>query len=65
MQGVIKTIAADRGFGFITREGEKDLFFHAKNLKGIRFEELRVGDTLSFEIGEGEKGQHALNIQFV
>ncbi len=62
MKGTIKTIT-DRGFGFISREGEtKDLFFHSKELKGVTFDELKPGDVVTFEIAEGEKGQSATNV---
>ena len=48
MQGTVKT-KTDRGFGFIARDGEaKDLFFHSKDLVGITFDEIQVGDTVSF-----------------
>lgn len=61
MTGTIKTLR--EGFGFISREGEtKDLFFHAKNLSGVTFEELKMGDTLSFEVEETEKGPAAVNV---
>jgi CspA family cold shock protein len=60
--GKIKTLT-DKGFGFISREGEsKDLFFHSKDLQGVTFEELREGDMLSFEVIEGEKGFSAINV---
>lgn len=62
MKGTIKTLT-DRGFGFIAREGEaKDLFFHSKELKGVTFDELKVGDMLTFEIANGEKGPSAVNV---
>ena len=62
MQGTIKTLT-DRGFGFIAREGEtKDLFFHSKDLNGVTFEELKVGDVLTFEVSEGQKGPAAVNV---
>jgi len=62
MQGIIKTLT-DRGFGFISRDGEtKDLFFHSKDLNGVTFEELKVGDTLTFEVSEGQKGPAAVNV---
>jgi len=62
MTGTIKTLT-DRGFGFISREGEtKDLFFHSKELKGVTYEELKVGDTVTFEIVEGPKGLSATNV---
>jgi CspA family cold shock protein len=62
MQGTIKK-KTDRGFGFISREGEaKDLFFHSKDLQGITFEELKEGDVVNFEIVDGDKGPAAQNV---
>jgi len=62
MTGTVKT-KTDRGFGFIAREGEaKDLFFHAKELNGVTFDELRVGDVVSFEVVQGDKGPSAVNV---
>lgn len=62
MTGTIKTLT-DRGFGFIAREGEtKDLFFHSKDLQGVTFEELKVGDAVTFEIAQGEKGPSAVKV---
>lgn len=63
MKGTIKKLVSERGFGFIAREGEaKDLFFHSKELKGVTFEELKEGDTLTFDVAEGEKGPSAVNV---
>ncbi len=63
MTGTIKTLT-DKGFGFISREGEtKDLFFHSKELNGLRFDELKVGDMVSFEVVDGPKGPAATNVQ--
>ena len=62
MNGIIKTLT-ERGFGFITREGEtKDLFFHSKDLVGVTFDELKVGDAVTFEGVEGEKGPAAVKV---
>ncbi|MCX6758554.1 MAG: cold shock domain-containing protein [Candidatus Nealsonbacteria bacterium] len=62
MDGTIKTLT-DRGFGFISREGEsKDLFFHSKELKGVTYDELKVGDTVTFDVINGEKGPAATNV---
>ena len=62
MKGTIKTLT-DRGFGFIAREGEtKDLFFHSKELKGVTFDELQVGDPVTFEVVDGPKGPAAVNV---
>lgn len=53
----------DKGFGFIKIEGqEKDLFFHSNEVTGTTFDELREGDKVSFEVGEGPKGPNATNV---
>jgi len=63
MNGTIKT-KTDRGFGFISREGEtKDLFFHSKALAGVTFDELKVGDAVTFEVEDSPKGQNAVNVK--
>ena len=63
MTGTIKTIVAGKNFGFISREGEaKDLFIHANDLQGVTFEELKVGDVVSFDVEEGQKGPSAKNV---
>ncbi len=65
MTGTIKT-KTEKGFGFITREGEtKDLFFHSNDLKGITWDEIAVGDTVNFDVVDGEKGPSAKNVERV
>lgn len=63
MTGTIKTLT-EKGFGFIAREGEeKDLFFHANDLSGgITFNDLKVGDAVTFDVEEGPKGPAAKNV---
>ncbi|XOB41838.1 MAG: cold-shock protein [Candidatus Nealsonbacteria bacterium] len=62
MEGTIKNLT-DKGFGFITVDGEeKDLFFHKNELKGVNYEELKVGDRVSFEKADSEKGPNATNV---
>ncbi len=61
-KGTIKTLT-DRGFGFIAQEGvAKDLFFHSKDLKGVMFDSLKVGDVVTFEVVDGPKGPAAANV---
>ncbi len=63
MEGTIKTLISDKGFGFITVDGEeKDLFFHKNELKDVSYEELKVGDRVSFEKADSEKGPNATNV---
>ncbi len=62
MTGTIKTLT-EKGYGFIAREGEtKDLFFHSKELQGVTFQELKVGDAVTFDVVEGDKGPAATNV---
>ncbi len=63
MNGIIKT-KTDRGFGFISREGEaKDLFFHSSDLSGVTYDELKEGAAVTFDVVEGEKGPSAKNVK--
>jgi CspA family cold shock protein len=63
MNGKIKT-KTDRGFGFISREGEeKDLFFHSNDLVGVTFEDLKEGAEVTFDIVDGDKGPNAKNVK--
>ena len=53
----------DKGFGFITREGEdKDLFFHSNDLDGVEYNDLKEGDTVTFEVAQGDKGPNAVKV---
>jgi len=62
MKGTVKT-KTDRGYGFISREGEeKDLFFHSSDLIGVSFDELKVGDAVTFEVEQGDKGPSAKKV---
>ena len=65
MNGTIKT-KTDKGFGFISREGEdKDLFFHSNDLSDVSFDALEVGAEVTFDVVEGEKGPSAKNVKLV
>lgn len=56
----------DKGFGFISREGEaKDLFFHSNELVNTTFDELREGDKLEFEVADSPKGPNAVKVSKV
>jgi len=59
-----KIVRLNNGFGFIEQEGEdKDLFFHANELEGVEFNELKEGDELNFEIAESPKGFNAVQVK--
>ncbi|MEK7066902.1 MAG: cold shock domain-containing protein [Patescibacteria group bacterium] len=68
MTGKIKT-KTDRGFGFITPDGEtKDIFFHSTKLSGVTFDELsdgkdgREATAVTFDVVQGDKGPAAENV---
>ncbi|HXX67428.1 MAG TPA: cold shock domain-containing protein [Polyangiaceae bacterium] len=61
-EGTIKRLT-DKGFGFIDIGGGKDLFFHRSAVEGVRFEDLREGQRVSFNAGQGPKGPRAENVK--
>ena len=62
MTGTIKTVT-DKGFGFIAVEGQtKDIFFHANDLSGVKFDEIKVGDAVNFDVVDSPKGPSAKNV---
>jgi len=63
MQGTVKTFNVEKGFGFISRPGEQDVFVHHSNIVGEGFKSLSVGQSVEFEIGPGRKGDEARNVR--
>ena len=62
-EGTIKRLT-DKGFGFISTGGPKDIFFHMSALaNGVRFDDLQEGQRVSYEEGHGPKGPRAENVQ--
>ena len=61
-QGTIKRLT-DKGFGFIANESGADLFFHMSAVEGVRFEDLREGQKVSYTEGRGPKGPRAENVR--
>jgi cold shock protein len=63
-EGTIKRLT-DKGFGFISNASGTDLFFHMSAVEGVRFEELREGQKVSFNEGRGPKGARAENVRVI
>ena len=60
-EGTIKRLT-DKGFGFIDTGDGKDIFFHMSSLESTTYEELREGQRVTFNAGEGPKGPRAENV---
>lgn len=58
--GTVKFFNYNKGFGFITQERGEDLFFHISEVQG---QEPQDGDTVQFEIGQGNKGPCATSVR--
>ena len=63
-EGTIKRIT-DKGFGFIEDGTGKDMFFHSSAFEDVRFDELREGQQVSYNVGQGPKGPRAENVRVV
>jgi CspA family cold shock protein len=63
MQGTIKRVVREKGFGFILSPDGKDVFFHRNGLQGMDFEGLQEGTTVEFDIEQGAKGPRAANVR--
>jgi CspA family cold shock protein len=60
--GTVKWFNESKGFGFITREDGSDVFAHYSDIQGDGFKTIVEGDTVSFEVVDGDKGPKATNI---
>ena len=64
--GKVKWFKADKGYGFITVEDQsKDIFVHYSAINSDGFRTLEEGQTVSFDIVEGDRGQQASNVTVV
>ena len=60
--GVVKWFNAEKGFGFISVEGEKDVFVHFSAIQAEGYRSLEEGQEVQFEIVDGDKGPQAANV---
>jgi CspA family cold shock protein len=61
--GKVKRLVQERGFGFITVDDGREIFFHRSGVQGTTFEALREGQRVSFEVEKGQKGPRAVRVQ--
>jgi len=63
--GTVKFYDTERGYGFVEREGSSDLFVHASALAGGPAGSLEAGQAVTFEVGQGRRGDEARNVKVV
>ena len=59
----MKWFDASKGFGFITRESGDDIFVHFTSIKGSGYRTLDEGQKVEFQVGAGQKGPIAMDVQ--
>jgi CspA family cold shock protein len=62
LSGTIKWFNESKGYGFIEHEGGSDVFVHYSAIQGDGYKTLVEGDSVEFEIAEGDKGPKATNV---
>lgn len=63
--GTVKWFNAEKGYGFISREGGSDVFVHYKNIVGNGYRTLSEGQRVEFELVTTEKGEAAKDVRVV
>jgi len=64
-KGTVKWFNNKKGFGFIEQESGDDLFVHYSSIAQEGYKSLNEGQAVSFDVGTGEKGPIAVNVQIV
>jgi CspA family cold shock protein len=62
MRGTVKFFNAEKGYGFISREGGSDVFVHFSNIKQEGYRTLLEGQAVEFDVAPGRKGEEAQNV---
>jgi len=65
MEGSIKKLVSDRGFGFIDNGSGKNVFFHGSSLIDGSFGLLKVGQRVTFDVEDSARGPRAANVRVV
>ncbi|MBN3038843.1 MAG: cold-shock protein [Candidatus Omnitrophica bacterium] len=62
-QGKIKWFSNSKGYGFIAQDDGQDVFIHFSAIQGEGYKSLQEGDTVEYELAQGEKGPQAKNVK--
>ena len=65
MKGQVKWFDSKNGYGFITGEKGKEIFVHFSGIMSDGFKSLNEGQQVEFEVGNGAKGEQAVNVTVV
>ena len=65
MKGEIKRLIRERGYGFISAEEGREIFFHRSALEGVDFDALEEGNNVEFNVERGPKGPRAVNVRII
>jgi CspA family cold shock protein len=63
--GVVKWFSAEKGYGFISQEGGPDVFVHFSAIEGEGYRNLEEGQSVEFDVTQGQKGPQAANVKLV
>ena len=63
MNGTIKRLVSEKGFGFIAAGDGNEYFFHQSACTTTQFNDLREGQSVSFQVGQGPKGPRAESVK--
>jgi CspA family cold shock protein len=65
INGTVKRLVSDKGFGFIAADDGQEYFFHQSSCNGTPFDGLHEGQAVTFEKGQGPKGPRGENVRSV
>jgi CspA family cold shock protein len=65
MNGTVKRLVSEKGFGFVAASDGNEYFFHQSACVGTSFDQLREGQSVTFDTGQGPKGPRAENVRAV